>query len=498
MKILFVVQNIDFIDPIGMMMMSALARKKGHRTRLAVISRENLLDRIARLKPDIVAYSASTGEHKYYIEANKAVKARFPHIFTIMGGAHTTFYPECINESTLDAVCMGEGDEAFPELLEALERGHDISGIWNIITRCGPRNGLRPLFEDLDSLPFPDRELFYATTEMGQFPLKSFMASRGCPYPCTYCFNHAFRKLYRGMGKLVRRHSVDYVVEEVAQVKGRYRLDVVKFYDDIFAYRVDDWLEEFVKKYKREIGLPFHCLTRADLMTEDVAKLLKEAGCFSISMSIEAGNPRFRNEVLKRNMTDKQIIRAFHICSKFGIRTFSNNIIGLPYATIQNEIETLDLNLKCKVSYAEFPIFHPYPRTELGDFCIEKGIWEGNYAQLHMSYMNRSPLSCFTEKEKAVQKNLAELGLLVIWFPFLRNLVVKRLIYRPQTRLFLWAYVLAKAYLVRKRVYPVKLKVGDVVRLFRKTFSLETFKHSDEQLPNTKGSPRRSSQYQEL
>lgn len=480
MRILFAVQTIDFIDPLGMMLVSALAKNKGHNTHLAVISREDLLERIARLKPDIVAYSASTGEHKYYIEANKAVKARFPEVFTIMGGAHATFYPECIEKGALDAVCVGEGDQAFPELLEALEKGGDIATIQNIATRSKQRNGLRLLYEDLDSLPFPDRELFYLTTEMGQFPLKSFMASRGCPYPCTYCFNHAFRKLYRGMGKLVRRHSVDYVLAEVARVKRRYRLDVVKFYDDIFAYRVDDWLEEFARKYRKEIGLPFHCLTRADLMTEDMARLLKEAGCFSISMSIEAGNSYFRNEVLKRNMTDGQIVRAFHICRKYGIRTFSNNIIGLPYATIGTEIETLDLNLKCKVSYAEFPIFHPYPRTELGDSCIEKGIWKGDYDQLHMSYMNRSPLSCFTDKEKAVQKNLAELGLLVIWFPFLRNLVVKYLIRFPHSRLFLLAYIIPKAYLVRTRVYPVRVRLGDLPRLFRKSLRLETFKHTAE------------------
>jgi len=480
MRILFAVQSIDFIDPMGMMLISALAKKRGHSTHLVVIGRENLLERVGSLRPDMVAYSASTGEHKYYLEASKAIKANFPHVFTIMGGAHPTFYPECAKDDALDAACVGEGDEAFPELLQALEAGGDIAEIRNIATKTSQGHGLRPLYEDLDSLPFPDRDLFYGTTEMGKFPLKSFMASRGCPYPCTYCFNHAFRKLYRGMGTIVRRHSVDYVIEEVARVRERYRLDVVKFYDDIFAYRVDEWLEDFARRYKREIGLPFHCLTRADLMTEDMASLLKQAGCFSISMSIEAGNTHFRNDILKRNMSEEQIVRAFHTCRNHGIRTFSNNIIGLPCATLENELETLDLNLKCKVSYAEFPIFHPYPRTELGDSCIERGMWKGDYDHLHMSYMNRSPLSCFTEKEKTVQKNLSELGLLVIWFPFLRNLVTKYLIRLPHNRLFLLAYIIPKAYLIRTRVYPVRVRLADLPRLLRKTFRLETFKHTAE------------------
>src|SRR4030067_2647817 len=128
-------------------------------------------------------------------------------------------------------------------------------------------------------------------------------------------------------------------------------------------------------------------------MTEDIAKLRRQAGCFSVSMSIEAGNPRYRNEILHRNMTDEQIIKAFHICKKQGIHTFSNNILGLPYATIENEIETIDLNLKAKASFVEFPIFHPYPRTALRDSCIKEGIYQPEYSGLHVSYMNKSPLS---------------------------------------------------------------------------------------------------------
>ncbi|MDP2931884.1 MAG: radical SAM protein [Chloroflexota bacterium] len=483
MKILFIVQAIDYIDSIGVMLLSALAKAGGHSTHLGILSRENILDKIQTLKPDMIAYSASTGEHKYYIEANKLIKSRSPDVFTIMGGPHITFFPQFINETTLDAVCIGEGDEAFPELLERVAGGGDIGTLRNIVTRQGSDNGIRDLYQDLDNLPFPDRELFYETTEMKQWPLRSFMASRGCPYNCTYCFNHVFRKLYQGKGKIIRRHSVDYVIEEVQRVKSKYRTDCVKFYDDIFTYQADDWLREFAAKYKQKIGLPFHCLTRADLMTEDIASLLKEAGCFSVSMSIEAGNPRFRNEVLKRNMSDEQIVSAFHICRKHGIHTFSNNILGLPYATLAEEIQTIDLNLKAKASFVEFPIFHPYPHTDLGEFCIKKGIYQPDYSGLHMSYMNKSPLSCFTEKEKNIQRNLSTLGLLVIWFPFLRNLVLKRLIHLPYNKVYFLAYYLAKVYLNKTRVYPVKMGPVSMWRTLKKSFRLESFKKFDERSP---------------
>jgi len=480
MKILIVVHYIDYIDSVGIMLISALAKKAGHTTGLGILSRENIINKIQDFKPDVVAYSASTGEHKYYIEANEAIKAKYPDIFTIMGGPYTTYYPHIIEESTLDAICIGEGDEAFVELLSTLETSGDVSKVRNIIAQNGGNDDLRPLYQNLDNLPFPDRELFYDVTEMGQWPLKSFMTSRGCPYSCTYCVNHVFRKLYHGKGKVIRRHSVDYVIEEIRKVKDKYRLGFVKFYDDVFIYRTDDWLEEFAAKYRSGIGLPFHCLTRADLMTKDMAKLLKEAGCHSISMSIEAGNAHFRNEMLHRHMSEEQILNAFHLCHKHGIRTFSNNILGLPYATIENEIETIDLNIKAKVSYVEFPIFHPYPRTELGDDCIKKGIYQPNYSGLHMSYMNKSPLSCFSEKEKNIQRNLSTLGLLVVWLPFLRNIILKWLIYLPYNRFFFFLYYITKSYLNRTRIYPIKLGPRGLWNILVKSWRLESFRKFDE------------------
>ncbi len=480
MRILFVVKDIDYIDPIGIMILSALAKSRGHKTCLGILSREDILKKIRDLEIDLVAYSASTGEHKYYFALNDKIKSNFKEVFTIMGGPHTTFYPECIEKSSLDAICIGEGDEAFLELLDCLSQKKEITNIRNIITRSGQNSGIRNLFQDLDKLPFPDRELFYNSTEMRDFGLKSFITSRGCPYQCTYCFEHAFRELYANKGRLIRRHSVEYVIEEIRRVQERYRLEFVKFYDDIFVYRVDEWLEKFVNKYKKEIGLPFQCLTRADLLTEEVARLLKEAGCFSLSMSIEAGSPDIRNRVLKRNMTNEQIINAFEICNKYHINTFANNILGLPYATIENEIETLDLNLRCRVSFAEFPIFHPYPGTELGDFCIKEKIYTHHYEDLQMSYMNRSPLNCFSERQKNIQRNLSRLGNLVLTFPFLRNLIVRHIIYWKCSSLFFLSYYITKVYLIKTKIYPIRIRLPDIRRFFIKSFRLERFKLSDE------------------
>lgn len=479
MKILFIVKTIDFIDPQGIMQLSSIAKTKGHQTFLGIVSRENIFRKIEKIKPQVIAYSASTGEHKYYLKINEEIKKQFPDIFTIMGGPHVTFYPACIYNSTLDAICIGEGDEAFPELLERLERNKDISDVKNITTK-ERNNDLRTLYADLDTLPLPDRDIFYKTTEMGKFPIKSFMVSRGCPYSCTYCFNHPFREMYKDRGIYIRRKSVKRSIEEIMYVRQSYPIQFVKFYDDIFAYPNDPWLENFCIEYKKQIGLPFHCLTRPDLVNEDMIKILKDAGCVSISMSIEAANPYLRNKILKRNMSDEQIYKAFELCHRYNINTFANSILALPDSKIQDDIATVDMNIRCKVTFAEFPICHPYPGTQLGEYCKEKGFFEANYDKIHMSYMFESPLSCFTKKEKEIQRNLSLLGTVAVWQPILKNLILKYLIYMPNNILYIWAYILIKMHLIKTKIYPFRLNPKDFLGLFLKGFKIDVFKHTAE------------------
>ena len=479
MKVLFVVKTIDFIDPHGIMLLSAIAKKAGHKTFLGVITRENIYDKIDRIKPDIIAYSASTGEHKYYCSINPSIKKKFD-VFTIIGGPHITFYPDSFFLGKFDAACIGEGDEAFPELLNNLSEDRNIDNIHNI--KVGKKNPfLRPLVQDLNSFPFPDRDIFYKNTEMGNFPIKSFITGRGCPYPCTYCFNYSFKEMYRGKGKFLRRVKVDYIIDEISRVKSQYPLQFIKFYDDIFAFPKDSWLKEFVEKYKSKINIPFHCATRPDLVNEDMVKLLKEGGCFSVNMSIEAGNADFRNKLLKRNIEEEAIVKAFHMFHKYSIKIFSNSILGLPYSNIEHDIETLNLNLKCKVQFAEFPVYHPYPKTELGEYCIKKRIFDGDFDSLHMSYQNKSPLSCFSEKQKKLQKNLSLLSAMIICFHWTRRLVLNCLIHIRPNIVFFWIYLLFKIYLVKTKIYPFHSSAGEIFNLFKKSFSVDYFKHSDEE-----------------
>lgn len=474
MKILFIVKNIDFIDPLGPAYISAVAKQKGYETQLAIIDREDVIGKIKSWSPEIIAYSSVTGEHRSYMELNKEIKKRF-NVFTIMGGAHPTFYSECLDKSTLDAICVGEGEGAMSDVLDAISAGKDLGSIPNIRVRNGSNNDVRPINQDMDSLPFPDRDLFLSKTELGKFPMKIFMASRGCPYPCSYCFNPALKNIYSKKGGYLRRYSVDRVIDEILYIKSKYVLEFVKFEDDLFIPPKQhlDWLREFAVKYRKKVNIPFNALGRCDMIDEDIAKLLKSAGCESVTMSIDAGNERLRREVLKRRMSNEQIITSFHILKKVGLRTMSNNILGLPYSTFENEMESIDLSIKSKVDYGVFTILVPYPKTDIGNFCQKEGLVDIDVDKYPISIFGKSPLNCFTEEEKNVQKNILELGSLAIWCPSLRNIILKYLVHLPNNRLFTFIGFLVKGYMMKTKIYPMRLKPWEYIGQFLKGFRIE-------------------------
>ena len=378
MKILFVMVKEESIDPLNVQLLSALAKREGHETFLNVLEHNNLEDDLRRIRPNIVAYSAKTGESNMFLKVNRWLKSRYEdQILTIMGGPHVTFNhtrmrlygedlrpsavsgivrgkPLPIEETMLDVLSVGEADESWPLLLRALTRKESIDSIPNMVTRSNRRaDGRVNLLERtnfLDDLPYLDRELVYAKTHLKHFEMRSFMSSRGCPYPCTYCFNAKFNEIYSRKGKSIHRYSVDRLLAELSDIVSKYPTQFIKFWDDIFAFRTDEWLTEFAEKYPRVIGLPFNCLTRADLVRKDpsIIESLKKAGLHSINMSIESGNPFIRNHIFRRTMEDEDIRFAFDLCRRQGIRTFSNTILAVP-APLLPQADVPDFNERIEV-----------------------------------------------------------------------------------------------------------------------------------------------------
>ena len=466
MHLLFVIREIDN-EPHGILLIAALLKEHGHRVSLVVSTEEEPVSAAVRLRPDVVGYSVYTGTQRYYLDVNRRIRARLP-VLSIFGGPHPTFFPEMIEEEGVDGICLGEGEQATLDLLDALQEGRPYEGIRNWWFRLAGgrvvRNPLRPLLTstELDALPFADRQLLYdAHPPSRDNRIRPFITGRGCPYNCSFCFNEAYSRLYGGDGHKpgLRRRSLDNVLAEIKAVGARHPLAFITFMDDTFILN-PQWLRQFEERYPREVGLPFWCQVRANLVTEQVAALLKSSGCISVSYGIEAGNDRLRNQVLKRNMTREEIANAADVLRARGLAFSTNNMLGLPGGGLAEDLETLALNVQCRPAYANVFLYQPYPKTELGELCRSDGLMEGSFDDLSGSVTLGTPIRFQKRGEARQIENLQKLFAVTVEFPWLLPLT-RRLIGLPPNPAFWLAYKAWKGYAMKRRMFPFRLALRE-------------------------------------
>ncbi len=380
MKILFVFPNILKYENIsfGIGSLSAYLKIRGHQTELIDftygMTLNTALECVQQFQPDVIAFSTTTGDFLFSCDLAERIKkiSTSPIIF---GGVHPTIAPEeSIAHPAVDMICVGEGEEAFAELLERFDNNPtDIPNLWFKADGQTIRNPVRALINDLDSLPRVDLDLFNYDTLL---PLRAYegqvMVGRGCPYQCSYCINPILQDLYSAKGKFVRYRSPENVIQEVREMVARYPIKTIYFCDDVFVLN-KKWLESFCSLYKQEVGLPFRCQARAEMLNPDVCGVLKDAGCFNIQMGIEAGNERIRKDVLRRKMSDEMIVNAAKSVKNAGMTLYTYNMVGLPFETEQEILETIELNKTIEPDFMQTSIFQPYPGTELKNICEREG-----------------------------------------------------------------------------------------------------------------------------
>lgn len=418
MRILFITKDF-IIEPLGILYISGALERAGHQTDIVKAEVENVDEKVRDFSPDIIAYSICTGQHKYFRELNLYLKNKFNFI-SIFGGAHPTFFTEFIKEEGVDVICIGEGEEAMVDLADRMQNEQSFTDIPNLWVKDQDRvikNPVRPL-PNIDTLAFPNRKLIYKYHQSYHNQIKNFIGGRGCPYNCPYCFNHSLKQIYQGKGQYVRFRSVDSLIEEILEVKNNYPLKMLYFQDDTFGMR-QDWLEEFCQKYSRLINLPFYCHARVNLINKKFVDLLKRAGCFGVAFGIETADDYLRNEVLGRNMTKEEIIKAARLVKAAGLKLRTLNMLGLPNGSLKIDLETLTLNALCKPDMSWACIYQPYPRTKLGDICIEMGIYDGDIDKISETFFEKSVLkipqrSRVNNLHKLFTLGVSCLGLLLI------------------------------------------------------------------------------------
>jgi len=384
MNVLLVITNVNGEHEIpfsfGLTSIASYINNKGYNTKIIAIHEENeyhkIHDEIKSFNPGVVGFTAVSSQFSCIKHLAKMIKKINKDIIIVCGGIHATLFPDALLETNdIDGFFIGESEIAFGDFLDKIRGNKDFRVTNNFYYRNNGKvvaNPLNPLITNIENLPHPMLDsLFeeYINTN-GQAP---FFFSRGCPYICTYCCNDAYARLYGMKRNKPRYRSVDSCIEEIKIALEKYKFNVIWMADNIFA--VDKkWRSEFCEKYKKEINIKFICNLQVNVINEEYVKTLKDAGCFRVAMSIESGNEYIRNTIMKRNMSEKQILEAYMICKKYKIKTQSINIIGLPYETEDMLWETIKLNRKVKPTQSGVNIFYPYKGTQLGDYCFSEGL----------------------------------------------------------------------------------------------------------------------------
>ena len=447
MKILFYYRGIEYL---GIEYLMSYLKMKGHQVallfdpglddnlfvKLKFMKRFNqypyLIERAKEFNPDIMAFSFPTNLYPFINEVLPLFKRELS-VPVIAGGPHPTALPEYVLQNkNIDMICVGEGEEAFAELLDRMEKGLDIYDTKNIwFKKDGEiiKNDLRDLIQDIDKLPFPEKDQFY---EYGCFSDNlEVMTGRGCPFRCTFCNIHFQRKLTKGKGKFLRRRSVANVMQELKAHLKRYDVKYITFHDDTFTIN-PDWVEEFAELYRKEVNLPFYCFAYPTTVNKEMISLLKSANCMQIFMGMESGDPNIRKNILKRPMSDERIISSAEIIKDSGVRLQISAIFGFPSENAESMWKTVNLVEKVKPDLVTGYIFYPFPQTELFNYAVESGyLGDDEIERVKRGECAIHHDSILIHPEKKLAVTLARLIPLYnkasfLFRPFLKYLMVRR------------------------------------------------------------------------
>lgn len=444
-----------------------------------------LIDQVIASRPDLVAFSVFTSEYQWVLDLAKGIKQRQSDLPIILGGFHPTCVPEVvIKQKVVDIICIGEAEQAFVELAKSWtgkRKNYRIKNLWFKKDNRIIKNEIRPLVEDLDQLPFPDKDIFFS-----QLPFLSkyylIMATRGCPYRCTYCGNHVKAKIYRGKGKYLRIRSVANVIKELAMAKKKYpQLKIISIPDDILPLN-KLWLREFIKQYKKKVKLPFLCYTHPRYIDEEIARLLKEGGCFWLNMGLQTASEKNRLELLSRVETNDEVREAVRCCQKVKLKFSLDHIFGIPFEGEKEYVEGLKFYNELRPNWINVFWLVYFPKTEiiqLGkkagyiDAAVEKQINEGKVSTCYTLQIGGDDQGISRAKQGEF-KNFALLYTLLPYIPRkIMSLIIKKKWYQKIPNVPGWLFFLAKlvgrlpvgqVYLYTSEVKKTLWLAGDVLQ----------------------------------
>ena len=369
---------------IGISYISSLLKEAGHKTMLIIPrhrSFENDVDKaIQEFSPDIICFTSVSTEYPFVKKLGHHMREKIQGAYMIIGGPHASLQPGQVLRDPFDAVCLGEGEYPMVELASVLQEGKQPRGIPNLWIKNDnsiEKNGTQEFVQNLDDLPFPDREMWQPWVEPDT--QHAVLLGRGCPYNCTYCCNHMLRKIAKG--KYVRFRSPSNVLEEIRDISEKFP-DVSEIYLEVetitanqkWAFEFCDMLEDFNASREHPISFGTNVRVLRNESLKPLFEAFRQAGFKYINLGIESGSERIRAEVLNRVYSNEDLIRACDEAHESGLRINAYNMIGFPGETPDDFRQTLEINRRCLPDGNYLSIFCPYPGTELHKLCVERDL----------------------------------------------------------------------------------------------------------------------------
>lgn len=343
---------------------------------------------LADLRPDILAVTANSLEFELFRELMETVCLPEPRPLVIVGGVHATIDPtEVIGHPLVDALCVGEGEAAWRELLQRMSVGQDISDIGNLWVKTPQglrKNPLRPLMtsDELWATPV-DYALYDERHLMKPFDGRMYHRglielSRGCPFNCHYCVNSAFKAIFRGQGKFFRVRPFESMQQGVRTLLNM-GAEMLQLQDECFFSVRMDLLTRFCDWYGREVRLPLLLQTRPESVTEEKVRLVAQMGVpVQVSLGVESGSLRVLKDICNRHMSLDSIRGAFSLLHKYQLRSNAYTMCGFPTETRTEVFETIRLIREIKPTLSIMSVFYPFKGVPLRQYCVDHGYIRGD------------------------------------------------------------------------------------------------------------------------
>jgi len=354
--------------PIGVMYIATFLNSQGYNCKILEVglkgfSLQETIAHIKKISPRVVGISILTPSTITAVPLAREIKKKMPHIIIGCGGIHVSVDPIFIKRYPyFDFGVKGEGELIMLEIMKKLDSGLKISGLYN-----------GRYVKKLDTLPFPDYNLI-SFKEYG-YPLDkkekrhapvAMITSRGCPFSCSFCCKNESRNY-------VRFRSVKNIVDEIENnytiSRGEY-----SFMDDTISLNKKNTAEICEDIIKRKLKISWVAMTRADYIDIKLAKLLKKSGCRELFLGVESGDPRIRNEVIKKKVSNEDIFKSIRICRLVGIRSSIFLMLGFPSENKKEVEKTIYYPISSKADIMGIHLTIPLPGSELYKQAIKEKI----------------------------------------------------------------------------------------------------------------------------